>query len=244
MKKNHKLFIAGTTTTLLLSGFSSGATFATGYTIGSGALGSTIVDGATHAGLGTFDIRANDTGNMAGAYVFVNVYDSLWTVGDQVSLTGIALPVRSPNTGTANNTSDGTFTFTFYELTGGASTSDWNGSNNGEVALGTVDVTFSSAGTGAAIIPYATFDTPLDFTATSPGIAIHVDSTGSIRTRADGNVDGVDGSAFNRLSGAQIGGADGAGHQWTLAGTVTPVPEPTSALLSSFGLLVLLRRRR
>lgn len=167
MTDQGRLLLLDFTATYTMTGSGTGATFVTGYTIGSGLLGSTIVDGASHAGLDTFDLRANDT-------------------------------------------SKGTFTFTFYELTGGASTSAWNGLSNGESVLGTADVTFSSAGSGGTIIPCTTFDSALDFTATSTGIAIHVDSSVSIPTRADQNVDGVDGSAFNRATGAKLGGAAGA----------------------------------
>ena len=91
----------------LLAASAQAATFQNGYTIGSGLLGNDLIfDGATHAGNGTFDIRANDTGNGAGAYNWVAVWPEMWDIGTDVSITGIALPLRSPNTGTANNTSN------------------------------------------------------------------------------------------------------------------------------------------
>ncbi|QDT69330.1 hypothetical protein MalM25_22660 [Planctomycetes bacterium MalM25] len=201
----------------LLAASAPAASFQNGYTIGSGLLGNDLIfDGATHAGNGTFDIRANDTGNGAGAYNWVAVWPEMWDIGTDVSLTGIALPLRSPNTGTANNTSNGTFTFTFYELTGGAPNA-WDGTDNGETVLATADVEFTLAGTGGAIIPYATFDTPINFTSSSNGLAIGVDSTGSIRTRFDTTPEPVEGLHFVVDTGAQQ--ANGAGHQWTLAGT-------------------------
>ena len=200
----------------LLSVSATAATFSNGYSIGSGLLGPTLVDGADHAGLGTFDLRANDTGNGNGTYGWVAVWDDLWSVGDDVSVTGISLPLRSPNTGTANNTSNGTFTFTFYELSGGGNANGWDGINNGETVLGTADVVFSDAGSAPAILPYATFDSPIDFTSSSTGIAVHVNSTGSIRTRWDDNADGVDGIHENRFNGNDTT----RGHQWTIAGSV------------------------
>ena len=218
------------------------ATFTNGYTIGSGLLGPTIVDGADHAGLGTADLRANDSASGAGAYGWLAVWDNLWNVGDAVSLTGIAMPVRSPGGpgDTSNNTDNGTFTFTFYELSGGVNLNIYDGTANGETVLGTATAIFADAGTGPAIIPYVTFDSPIAFTATSPGIGIHMDSTSSIRTRHDDSADGVDGFEQNLVSGA----IPGSGHQWTIAGTV--VPEPTTFALAGLGIagLLICRRRR
>jgi|GEM_PF-3594533 len=226
----------------VICGSADAATFSNGYTISSGLLGPTLVDGASHSGLGTFDLRANDSANSAPAYSWVAVYENLWSIGEQVSLTGIAVPLRSPGAAgdTSNNTNNGTFTFTFYELTAG-DTSDWGGTSNGETVLGTATVVFNGAGSGSAIIPYATFDSSIDFTAASTGIAIHMDSTSSIRTRWDDIRDGVDSGHESRASGAPANGGT-RGHQWTLAGTV--VPEPSSLALISLGALACMRRRR
>jgi hypothetical protein len=215
-----------------------------GYTIGSNLLGPTIVDGADQAGLGTFDLRANDTASNTGAYAWIAVWDSLWNVGEIVSITGIALPLRSPGDGTdtSNNTSDGTFTFTFYELSGGAEPNGWDGTNNGEVVLATATADFDADGSAAAIIPYVTFDSPINFNATSTGIAIHVDSTGSIRTRWDDVRDGVDSLHESRATG-DLANGDTRGHQWTIAGTVE-IPEPASMALIGIGSLAVLARRR
>jgi len=232
--------IAVLTAGLAIAGLSmsaSAATFTDGYTIGSNLLGDTIVDGATASGLGTSDLRANDTGNGAGAYDWVATWEGLWNVGDEVSITGLALHLRSPNTGTSNNTSNGTFTFTFYELTAGGS--GWDGTDNGETVLDTVDINFTIAGSGSGLVPYATFDTPLNFTATSTGIAIHMDSTGSIRTRWDDGADGVDG-----ISESLATGNNGPqGHQWTIAGTVVPAPAALPAGLALLGFVAARRRR-
>jgi hypothetical protein len=225
------------------------ATFATGYTIGDGSLGATLVDAASHAGLATTDLRANDSGNGAGPYGFVVVYNDLWNIGDSVSLTGIAVPVRSPggDGDDSNNTDSGTFTFTFYELNGGSQTNVWEGTNNGESALGTATIVLDwndpGATAGSAVIIASSFDTSIDFTAQSTGLAVHMDSTSSIRTRRDDSPEPEDGLQASRASGdfADSGG-DFAGHQWTIAGTA--VPEPSVTLLGGLGLLGLLRRRR
>ena len=189
-----------------------------------------IVDAAAHAGLGTFDLRANDTGNGAGPYNFAVVYEDVWDVGTQVEITGIALPLRNPNTGTANNTSNGTFTFSFYELSGGANADAWDGTDNGEAAFTTRDVEYTLAGVqdvaypNGATVPWAVFDTPITYTAASTGFAISVDSTGSIRTRFDTTPDNIDGLHFALNNGNQQ--PSGAGHKWTVAGSPMFDPPP------------------
>jgi autotransporter-associated beta strand protein len=202
------------------------ATFTNGYTIGSGLLGATLVDAASHTGLSTTDLRANDTQTGTGAYSWVAVWSNLWSVGDKVSLTGIAVPLRSGTTTTTNNTANGTFTFTFYQLSGGTDPNGWEGTSNGETVLGTATVQFVDAGSGNGIIPYAQFDSPIRFTATSQGIAVHMDSTSSIRTRRDETPDPEDGLEASRSTGVFADSAvDFAGHQWTLAGTaIRPSP--------------------
>ncbi|MEM1026768.1 MAG: LamG-like jellyroll fold domain-containing protein [Planctomycetota bacterium] len=199
------------------------ATFLTGYTIGSGLLGSDLIfDNAQNAGLSTFDFRANDTGNGAGAFTWAATWDNLWEVGTDVEITGIALPVRSPNVGTANNTSNGTFTFSFYEIGGGTNPSDWDGTDNGETILATRDVIYNTAGLApAAQVVYATFDTPITYNAASTGLAISLDSTGSIRTRLDNTPDTADGRISNIVNGDQ---SNGSAVQWTLAGSPVFVP--------------------
>ncbi|MEM1099670.1 MAG: LamG-like jellyroll fold domain-containing protein [Planctomycetota bacterium] len=210
--------------TLALAGAAAGqATFVPGYTIGSGLLGTDLIfDNAQNAGLSTFDFRANDTGNGAGAFTWAATWDNLWEVGTDVEITGIALPLRSPNTGTANNTANGTFTFSFYEIGGGDNASDWDGTDNGETLLTTRDVIYSSAGVApAAQVVYATFDSPITYNAASTGLAISLDSTSSIRTRLDSSPDTADGRISNIINGDQ---SNGSAVQWTLAGS--PIFEP------------------
>lgn len=202
-----------------------------GYTIGSGLLGPTIIDGGTTVGLGSFDIRANDTGNGAGPYSFGVEFDQLWEVGTSVSLTGLAVPVLSPNTGSANNTQNGTWTFSIYELSGGTNLNTWDGLNNGETLLATRTLEFDDQGLmGGPQVAYGTFANSLDFTSTSTGLFFQWESTGSIRTRADFTSDSfIEGQARNILTG----NAGGATHQWTIAGTpMTAVPPPTNGVVA------------
>ncbi len=198
-----------------------------GYTVDSGLLGPTIIDGATTVGLTNFDIRANDTGSGAGPYVFGVEFDQLWDVGTSVSLTGLALPVLSPNSGSINNTQNGTWTFNIYELSGGADLNNWNGLNNGEVLLGTRTLEFDDQGLmGGPQVAYGSFAESLDFTSTSSGLFFTWESTGSIRTRANFTNDSfIQGQAENILTG----NSGTAFHQWTIAGTPkTSVPPPTN----------------
>ncbi|MEM6329128.1 MAG: LamG-like jellyroll fold domain-containing protein [Planctomycetota bacterium] len=232
--------LLGTAVLGVLAGAAGAATFQDGYTIGSGLLGTDlIVDAADHAGLGGGDLRANDTGNGAGSYGFAVVYEDAWDIGTQVEITGIALPLRNPNSGTANNTSNGTFTFSFYELSGGTDPNGWDGIDNGEVVLATRDVEYTLAGVQDSAyffgqtVPWALFDTPITYTAASTGFAVSVDSTGSIRTRNDPGPEGIDGRQANLFNGNQ----PGAGHQWTIAGTpmfVPPPPPPPTLLERRF----------
>ncbi|MEM9754056.1 MAG: hypothetical protein AAF916_11825, partial [Planctomycetota bacterium] len=216
-----RLLTASMTFALAVSA-SGQATFQTGYEVGSGLLGTNLIfDNAQNTGLGTFDFRANDTGNSAVAFPWVATWDNLWEIGTDVEITGIAMPLRSPNTGTANNTSNGTFTFDFFELAGGADLSDWDGTDNGEVSLTTRDVIFNTAGETPAQVVYATFDTPITYTAASTGLAIGVNSTGSIRMRMDNAPDTADGRISSRVNGDQN---NPNAVQWTLAGSPVFTP--------------------
>lgn len=110
-----KTYVLTTATAVSIPAVTAGAaTFVTGYTLGSGLLGTDLIfDNATEVGTSATDFRANDTGNGALAFPWVATWEDLWTPGTAVEITGIALPLRSPNTGTANNTANGTFTFDF-----------------------------------------------------------------------------------------------------------------------------------
>jgi hypothetical protein len=194
------------------------------YDIGDGALGGSLF----------FDL-ATTGGNDEAGEGYVMKYTGLWIAGDQVSLTGIAIPIWTDNTtGTSNNTpTGGTFTISFYDL---GADGIFSGSAS-ETLLGTNTVDFNG-GTPAIDAYAALFDTPTNFTALSTGLAIHLDySGGSIRLKSAGGI--ATGDRLNLSNGTAQGGRDVL---LSLSGTA--VPEPSTALLGALGALCLLRRRR
>lgn len=120
-------------------------------------------------------------------------YANLWDIGTPVSLTGLALPLQS-NTGAGNNTTqNGDLTFTFFDLGGGDNPDAFDGYNfdtmTGESILGSVTATFSNYGLNGVANQtdeyFVKFDTPLDFTAASTGLAFHIQSTNTLRVKVN-----------------------------------------------------------
>lgn len=166
----------------------------------------------------------------------------LFNPGDQVSLTGIVLPIWANSTpdDATQNTQNGTFTIEVYGLGGGTNTDQFGGSAI-ETLLGTADVSFNLAGSGV-FLAGAMFDAPINFTADSSGFVFRVQSTGAFRLK-----NGTQPSSARRInltSGNRVGSAAGANEytNFTIAGSV--IPTPASAAVFGLGGLVMAGRRR
>lgn len=161
---------------------------------------------------------------------------NLWNVGDQVSITGIGLPLWANNDSASNNTVNGSFTFSFYGLGGGSLGEQYEGLAV-ETLLGQATVDFNGQNTGVAVFA-SLFDESIDFIADSTGFAFRVESTGAFRLKR-----GVS-EEFRQIridNGNRAGGSPQFG-SFTFSGTA--VPAPASASLLSLALLGATRRRR
>jgi hypothetical protein len=224
-----------TTTLALASYHSHAATFATGYTPGSesqllvanGGTGSTLLFDSAALG-GSQDINANG-GESFNSVLFPGA--GLWSIGDTVTISGIALVLRS-------NTNEGTFTFDIRQAAGGTGASGAAGLAS--IATRTVEY----VNPGAINVMWANFDTPVTFVADANSTTIGINFTnsgGTIGYKAGTELtDGL--VRYNFSNGNIVGGANPSYQRWSIAGSV--IPEPSSALLCLAGSLGLLRRRR
>ena len=193
-----------------------------------GDLGATFVD---EAALGGGDLNLN-AGNEIFAGFQVN---NLWNAGDEISLTGIALPLWSNNFNANNNTEDGTFTFTFYDL---GADGVFSGTAGGETLLGSATVEFNTEGDGVFVMG-ATFDTAINFIAESDGLVFRIENTDSIRLKRGPNMTGEQ----IRIDNGNFAGGGGQFGSFTLAGFVVPAPGAAGVFaLAAAGLAG--RRRR
>ncbi|MGJ8724256.1 MAG: hypothetical protein ACSHYB_06845 [Roseibacillus sp.] len=221
---------------LLLFGLAAGsvqsATWVKGYTIGSADLapsGETLfMDLATSGGN---DLRFD--GGNASAHIWEVQSGGNWTIGDTVEITGVALPFWSNNNNATNNTQNGTMTISFRSL---GINDDYDTGDS--TIFGSVATTFASEAAGVDEY-YVNFDTPISWVADSNGFGFSIANTAALRLKTGPTGTGAE--AENTGNGNTR-----TGYQMSLsvAGLVTPVPEPTVALLGGMGLLSLLRRRR
>lgn len=231
MKKFYSLLIAGT-----VISSASGATFAPGYTKGTGSQ-LLVANGGTGQTL-LIDSAAvggnQDPGNQSGTAAFNSVLfpgAGIWSIGDTVSISGIAFVLK-------DSTAEGTFTIDLRQGAGGTGASGAGGLSS--IATRTVDFTKP----GSTQVMWANFDTPISFVADTNSTTIGINFTnsgGAIDYKA--GTDNADGLVrYNFSNGNIVGGATPSLQRWSIAGSV--IPEPSSALLGALGALVLLRRRR
>lgn len=162
-----------------------------------------------------------------GFFGWAAEYTDMWDVGTPISVTGVAVPIQG------TTTLNGDWTFTFFELDGGPNPNSFDGYDFGtmvgETVLASKTATFSGNGTTGTDEYYLEFDTPIDFTSASTGLAFHMQSTEAIRVKT--RPAGLANSRGVRVSladGTPIGGAN-PNFRATLAGTPVafdPVPPP------------------
>jgi hypothetical protein len=210
------------------------------YTIGSG---SELLIGNGGNGSILFadsaDVGGGDpvfTGASAAASVLLPG-DGFWNIGDTVSITGLAMPIK-----TATDT--GTITFQFRQGAGGTGVS-----GAGDLsAFDTRTATFTGGqGTDAY---YVNFDTPVTFVVdantTTIGINFNHEDGKALRPKSQ-NSDGPDFLKQYNYSNGNWGA--NTYYKFSVAGNVTPVPEPgITALImgmaSVVGIVAFRRRRR
>ena len=196
-----------------------------------GDLGPAIVDEAVTGGA---DLNAN---NPVAPFLAWEVRD-LWNVGDDVTITGFALPLWANSTNAMNNTLNGTFTISFYSYGGGSDANVYEGSA-AETLLGSATVDFNSQNTGVAVFG-ALFDSAINFTADATGLVFRVESSAVWRMKR-----GPSPSNFRQIrydTGAYAGGGTPLYGNFTLLGTA--IPAPASAGLLALGASSAIRRRR
>ncbi|MFK7910751.1 MAG: PEP-CTERM sorting domain-containing protein [Akkermansiaceae bacterium] len=230
--------ITAVTMSLALAGAAQSATLTNGYTTGAGSQllaansGAGSILFADAAATGGSDV--NVTGGVVSPFASVLLNgSSSWSVGETVSITGFAIPLVDGPTAT------GVFTFDIRQGAGGVGASG----TSGLASLGTADATYTT-GSGTAAY-YVNFDTPVSFIAdaNSTSIVINWSSTGAIRYKKEGAPGAGRLPQVNYGNGNFVGGDDTV--RVSVAGSVTPVPEPSSAaLLSLGGLALVLRRKR
>lgn len=210
----------------MLGQTADGLDLVAGYNVGAndpGQLGSDfIVDQAVLGG--------GDSLNAQGFYGWVAEYNDMWDVGTPVSITGLAIPIK------AGGTQNGDWTFTFFELDGGADPNGFDGHNfgdgTGESILGSVTATFSGNGSTGTDEYYVNFDSPISFTSASTGMAFHMQSTAATEVKI--RPAGLEASRGVRVGlgdGVPVGGGN-PNFRATLAGTpmaFAPPPPPTLA---------------
>jgi hypothetical protein len=236
---DHRIVTAAAALSLL--GSIAHADLIAGYTIGAGSqlLAANGGDGDTlfadEAALGGDNQTAPAGANRPFDAVLLDGA-GLWSIGDTVEITGVALPIR----GGGGTSASGTWTFEIRQGAGGTGASQAAGLS----ALGTATAVYTAPPSLTAQVVYANFDTPVSFVAdaNSTTIGIQFSSTGQIQYK-DNTVSNL--VRYNHDNGNIVGGATPRYIRFSVAGNVTVIPEPSSlALVGSIGLLGFCLRRR
>lgn len=165
------------------------------------------------------------------SYGWVSEYTDLWDVGTNVSITGLAIPIHSNTNAGANTTQDGDWTFTFFELDGGADPNGFDGYDfgamTGESVIGSVVGTFSNHSLGGNQTDeyFLEFDSPLNFTSASSGLAFHMQSTNTMRVKVNTPGAARRADRVSLVDGTPVAGANSS-FAATLAGTPIAFPPP------------------
>ena len=211
---------------------SQAATLTSGYTVGAGSQ-------LLSANSGTGDVLFNDGAALGGNDTSASTgasFDSVlfngagqWSVGETVSITGVALPLQD------SGSSAGTLTFDIRQGSGG-------GGAAGTTGLSSLGTAASYSPTTGTKLYYVNFDSPVTFVAdaNSTSIVVNWTSTANFRYKKHGGPGGTRLSQVNFGNGNFVGGDDTVAV--SIAGTV--VPEPGSLALLSVGALLIARRRR
>lgn len=174
------------------------------------------------------------TDNTApGFFNWVTQYNNIWTVGTNVSITGVAIPIQSSLAAIPNTSQAGNWTFTFFELNGGANPNAFDGYNfttmTGEMVLGAKSATFAPdfvALPDSSDEYFVKFDTPIEFTAQSTGVAFHMWSSNTARVKINTAGATRRGVRVNLSDGVAQGGTN-PNFAATLAGTPVALPPPS-----------------
>ena len=172
------------------------ATLTSGYTIGSGLLGGgMLIDNANTGG--------GDSSSSTGNLGWTAEIAGLWNSNSTVIISGMALPIFS-DANAANTTVSGAFTFYFYDLDQGTNANSFDGSGV-ETLLGTATASFTQGAIGTY---YAVFDSPINFTAKSSGVAVRIINTGWIRVKVVPAATAPGVVLKNSTTGVAIGGTN------------------------------------
>jgi hypothetical protein len=208
------------------------AILATGYTPGTG---SQLL--ATNGGAGnTLFVDSAATGgeqdlSFAAPSPAASVLLSgagLWDVGDTVSITGVAFVLR-------NTTATGTITIDIRQGAGGIGASG----AGGLTSLGTTTASYTATTPTTTSVRYANFDTPITFVAdaNSTSIGINIANTGALGLKA------WNGTAVGRLQRYNYSNGNlvspNSFLNFSVAGTVAAIPEPSTMLLGALNLIAM-----
>lgn len=194
------------------------------------AIGGTLL---TPSGQTLFSDRAQAGGQDSTSYATGNTnfaiqYTNLWDPGATVSLTGMAIVLRTP-------TNAGTLTIDFYD----PGSNDAFSGNATETLVGSTTATLANT-ISAAGTYYVNYTSPVDFTSTGTGLVVHVRSNSAIRfkiaTAAQAESVGTGGIAkrVSTTDGSALGGSNSF-IRTTLAGTASGGIPPATNTANSGG---------